>query len=109
MDINHLTFAKAIADEKRQVIMMHLCCVWLSVSEIVDLLDGKINQPTVSHHLKILEEANLVLMRKEGKHRYYTLNQDHLTFCCGALMQTFAPNYAAKIVPIDSISTDAAR
>ncbi|MCA9912162.1 MAG: winged helix-turn-helix transcriptional regulator, partial [Anaerolineae bacterium] len=59
-----VTFAKALADETRQEIMNHLCCVWLSVSDIVDKLaesDHPVNQPTVSHHLKKLEEAKLVL------------------------------------------------
>lgn len=103
MDIDTLTFAKALADDTRQEIMSHLCCVWLSVSEVVDKLDGKAKQPTVSHHLKILEEANLVSVRKEGKHRYYTLNQEQLTVCCGSLVRNFAPDYTAKLVTVDKI------
>lgn len=103
MDIDTLTFAKALADDTRQEIMSHLCCVWLSVSEVVDKLDGKAKQPTVSHHLKILEEANLVSVRKEGKHRYYTLNQEQLTVCCGSLVRSFAPDYTANLVSVDKI------
>jgi ArsR family transcriptional regulator, arsenate/arsenite/antimonite-responsive transcriptional repressor len=60
-------FAKAIADDTRQDIMKCLCCVWLSVNDIVDAVDGKVNQPTVSHHLKILSDANLVEIRQEGR------------------------------------------
>jgi len=44
MSTDPVTFAKAIADETRQEIMGHLCCVWLSVNDVVDKLDGK-NQP----------------------------------------------------------------
>ena len=98
-----VTFAKALADDTRQEIMSHLCCVWLSVSDVVDKLDGKVNQPTVSHHLKKLEDAKLVLVRKEGKHRYYTLNQEQLTVCCGSLVRNFAPDYTAKLVTVDKI------
>ena len=87
-------FAKALADETRQEIMKHLCCVWLSVNDVVDKLDGKINQPTVSHHLKKLEEANLVRVRQEGRQRFYTLNQEQLTVCCGTLVRVFAPDFA---------------
>ncbi len=94
MNNDAMMFAKAIADETRQEIMGHLCCVWLSVNDVVDKLDGKVNQPTVSHHLKKLEEANLVLVRQEGRNRFYTLNQEQVTLCCGNLVQTFAPNYA---------------
>jgi DNA-binding transcriptional ArsR family regulator len=103
MDTNQLLFAKAIADETRQDMMTHLCCVWLSVNDLVDKLEHKVNQPTVSHHLKKLEEANLVLVRQEGRQRFYTLNQEHLTVCCGALVRSFAPDYAEKVIPVDAI------
>ena len=102
-EIDTLAFAKAIADETRQEIMQHLCCVWCNVTELVEKMDGKVNQPTVSHHLKKLEEVNLVLVRQEGKHRYYTLNERHMTVCCGVLMSTFAPSYQANIVCVEDI------
>jgi len=88
-------FAKALADDTRQTIMRHLCCRWLSVNEIVDLLGGIVNQPTVSHHLKKLEEVNLVRVRQEGRQRFYTLNQEQVTACCGILVQNFAPDFSA--------------
>lgn len=103
MDNNQLLFAKAIADETRQEIMTHLCCVWLNVNDLVEKLGGKVNQPTVSHHLKKLEEAKLVLIRQEGKYRYYTLNQEQVTVCCGMLVSSFAPDFAGKVVSLDSI------
>ncbi len=103
MEIDPVLFAKAIADDTRQEIMKRLCCVWLSVNQVVETLDGKVNQPTVSHHLKKLEEANLVLVRQEGRQRFYTLNQQYLTLCCGQLVQSFAPDYAANVVSVDSI------
>lgn len=98
-----IQFAKAIADETRQEIMKHLCCVWLSVNDVVDKLGGRVKQPTVSHHLKLLEEANLVQVREEGRQRFYTLNQAHLTVCCGMLMRNFAPDYVEKVVRVDEI------
>ena len=99
-----LIFAKALADQTRQEIMTHLCCEWLSVNEVVEKLEGKqVYQPTVSHHLKKLEEAGLVLVREEGRQRFYTLNQEQLTVCCGVLVKSFAPNYANSTVPISSI------
>jgi ArsR family transcriptional regulator len=105
MDTNQVLFAKALADETRQEIMSHLCCVWLSVNDLVDKLEGKVNQPTVSHHLKKLEEASLVFVREEGRYRYYTLNQEQLTVCCGLLIRNFAPNYAEKVIALDEIPT----
>ena len=103
MDNEQVIFAKAIADETRQEIMTHLCCVWLSVNDVVDKLDGKVNQPTVSHHLKKLEEAGLVFVRQEGRNRFYTLNQERMTVCCGMLVRSFAPDYMANLVTVAQI------
>ena len=96
MSIDPVLFAKALADDTRQDIMQHLCCEWLSVNEVVEKLDGKVNQPTVSHHLKKLEEANLVSVRQDGRQRFYTLNQEQMTVCCGVLMRSFAPDFATS-------------
>lgn len=43
-----------------------------SVSHIVARLG--ISQPTVSKHLKVLRDAELVSVREEGQHRYYSLS-----------------------------------
>lgn len=89
MKFNPVLFAKAISDETRQKIMNICCCESLSVNEIVDKLS--VSQPTVSHHLAILREADLVTVREEGKQTFYTLNQERVAFCCGQLMARFAP------------------
>ena len=89
MKLNPVIFAKAIADETRQKIMSACCCNWLSVNEIVEKMN--VSQPTVSHHLAILREADLVNVREEGKQTFYELNQEHLAVCCGQLMIKFAP------------------
>ncbi|WP_430592145.1 ArsR/SmtB family transcription factor [Humidisolicoccus flavus] len=43
-----------------------------SVSEIVDALG--VAQPTISKHLAKLREVELVEVREEGQHRFYSLN-----------------------------------
>ncbi|WP_121057597.1 ArsR/SmtB family transcription factor [Microbacterium telephonicum] len=43
-----------------------------SVSQIVSELG--ISQPTVSKHLKVLRDAELVSVREEGQHRYYSVS-----------------------------------
>ncbi|MGB4777031.1 ArsR/SmtB family transcription factor [Microbacterium sp.] len=42
-----------------------------SVSHIVSELG--VSQPTVSKHLKVLRDAELVTVREEGQHRFYSL------------------------------------
>jgi DNA-binding transcriptional ArsR family regulator len=66
-----------------------VCCNSLSVNEIVEQLD--VSQPTVSHHLAILREADLVHVREEGKQTFYSLNQENIAVCCGQIMLKFAP------------------
>lgn len=39
----------------------------------------KITQPTLSHHMKILSECELVISRKDGKKVFYALNCERLT------------------------------
>lgn len=48
----------------------------ISVSEIVARLE--LSQPTVSKHLKVLREAELVTVREEGQHRFYALEPEPL-------------------------------
>lgn len=105
--VDPVLFAKALADETRQEIMKRLCCCWLNVNDLVEQMEGRVNQPTVSHHLKKLEEAGLVEVRQEGRYRFYTLNQERLTVCCGALVTTFAPEFQATMTPI-ALMDDAA-
>ncbi len=88
-----VAFAKVLADPTRQQIMQTCCCQWKNVNEIVKVV--KVSQPTVSHHLALLREAELVQVREEGKNTYYTLNQEKVAMCCGQLISTFAPESKA--------------
>lgn len=63
----------AISDPTRRKILEHLSTSNnLTASDIYK----KFNQspPSISQHLKILREANLVLMKKSSQHRIYYLN-----------------------------------
>ena len=95
-------FAKAISDDTRQKIMSECCCCELSVNEIVEKME--VSQPTVSHHLAILRDANLVTIREEGKQTFYTLNQDRVAYCCGQLMIKFAPEEKTTQVLLKTMS-----
>ncbi|WP_375324104.1 ArsR/SmtB family transcription factor [Flagellimonas sp. GZD32] len=62
-DVNRLKIVKAVqASESR-----------LECSAIVNLLD--LSQPSISHHIKKLVEADLLEPKKEGRFYYYTLNK----------------------------------
>ncbi len=48
----------------------------ISVGEIVEKLG--LSQPTVSKHLKVLRDHDLVTVREDGQHRYYSLDTSPL-------------------------------
>ena len=95
MDLQNVRFAKAISDETRQRIMDELCCDWLSVNDVVERL-GDVSQPTVSHHLKILDDAGLLHRKREGQVMMSSLNQERMAECCGDLVVTFDPDLKEK-------------
>ncbi|NOZ03967.1 MAG: winged helix-turn-helix transcriptional regulator [FCB group bacterium] len=85
-DINK--FFKAISDPNRVKIMELLKDGELNVSEICKHFDMK--QPSISHHLNILKNAEIVKDRKVGKEVYYYLNKICITNCCGTFQNRFA-------------------
>lgn len=84
---------KALADETRLKILEALkqcnCCSCaeipsdepgMCVCDVVGVV--KLSQPTVSHHLAILERAGLVQSRKIGRWVYYRRNEPFIEQLC---------------------------
>ena len=63
---------KALSDPTRREILNLLKRADLSAGEIADRFD--ITAATISHHLSVLKQADLILDRREGKYIYYQLN-----------------------------------
>jgi len=61
-----------IAEATRRDILVSLREGDKAVGELVQELEA--SQPTISKHLKVLREADLVSMRAQGQKRYYALN-----------------------------------
>ena len=61
-----------IAEATRRDILVSLRSGDKAVGELVQELEA--SQPTISKHLKVLREADLVSMRAQGQKRYYALN-----------------------------------
>jgi ArsR family transcriptional regulator len=65
---------KALADPTRFRMVQEIAQAGeLSCSEVTDCFN--LSQPTISHHLKILFEAGLLVQRAEGKHHYTSVNR----------------------------------
>ena len=65
---------KALADTTRQEILEMLEEQEMNVTEICSAFE-KMAQPTISHHLHILKNCDLVDTRREGKMIYYCVNK----------------------------------
>lgn len=94
-----------IAEATRRDILVSLRSGDKAVGELVEELAA--SQPTISKHLKVLREADLVSMRAQGQKRYYALNPKPLagiaswleTFDVGAAATAVVPAGAAKARP----------
>jgi DNA-binding transcriptional ArsR family regulator len=65
-----------LVDPTRREILERIAASPSSVSQLADRLP--VSQPAVSQHLKVLREADLVSVRKEGRARVYSLKSDGL-------------------------------
>jgi len=65
---------KAIADPNRMKIIDILSCGEQCACDILPNLN--MTQPSLSHHMKVLEEAEIITVTKRGQWRYYQLKAD---------------------------------
>ena len=67
----------ALGDEHRQRILLTFeRGERLNVGQIVEV--SPLSRSAVSHHLKILRDAGVLLSQKEGKEVYFWINKDYL-------------------------------
>ena len=65
---------KALSDQNRLQIIYLLTNGEQCACELLEQM--KITQPTLSHHMKVLENCSLVISRRKGKWSHYSLNRD---------------------------------
>jgi len=70
------TVMVALADPTRRALFERLRSRPHTVGELARI--AKIQQPSVSQHLRVLREAQLVRDRREGTRRYYSASQEGL-------------------------------
>ena len=67
---------KALNDKTRREILELLKEKDLTAGEISDQFN--MSKPTISHHLDLLRQANLVISIKKGQYIYYSINSTEL-------------------------------
>lgn len=76
-----LKIFKAISDKHRQKILFFINeHKQINATEIVNKI--KLSQPTISHHLKILNDAGLIRVVKKGQNSAYSVNKQIIADCC---------------------------
>jgi DNA-binding transcriptional ArsR family regulator len=64
----------AVAEPRRREILALLVTQERPVGEIVAIL--RLDQPSVSKHLRVLRSTGLVRVRRNGRHKLYSTNAD---------------------------------
>ena len=68
---------RALADRKRIRMTRAIAAAGeLSCGQVHALFN--LSQPTISHHLKILADAGVIVVREAGQHRFISVNLDLL-------------------------------
>lgn len=94
---------KALADPQRLLILRELGCTnCCSCDEVPAESEGMcgcdiesvtgLSQPTVSHHIKLLEQAGLVKARKYGRWKLYQRADESVLRLAQELLNTLAPD-----------------
>ena len=73
---------KVMNDPTRLKIINALLLSEMCVCDIAALME--MTQPSISHHLKVMRQSELIKYRREGKVVYYSLDDEHI----GLLFQT---------------------
>lgn len=82
---NRARIFKAFCDANRLTILEMLQSGEKCACKLLE--DLKIGQPTLSHHMKILCDADIVTGRKEGKWTYYSFNPEGISHAKDILNQ----------------------
>ena len=77
-DAAFVKIAKALADPTRRLILRKLRAAGDLTCSCVCAL-ANLSQPTISHHIGILQDAGIIEVRKKGQFHILTVNERALT------------------------------
>lgn len=82
---HHARIFKAFGDANRLRILEILKSGEHCACKLLEILD--VSQSTLSHHMKLLTDAKIVNVRKEGKWSHYSLSSEGIQFVIDYLQQ----------------------
>ena len=93
----------AIADPTRREIINMLAHKSLNLNAIADHFDT--SRPTISQHVKFLEDCGLITINKQGRERYCEANFDQLTEVSGWVKEA-TKIWMNRLQSLDKFLTD---
>jgi DNA-binding transcriptional ArsR family regulator len=91
---------RALADPSRRQILDRLIASDASVNELAEGFST--SRPAVSRHLRVLREATLVVERREGRRRVYSLNPQPMSHA-DAWLGKYRAFWAARLQALKAI------
>lgn len=95
----HASFCKGLADPNRLYLLYTLYDAPCTVNELAEKLN--LQQPTVSRHLRILRERNMVIDTRQGQSVSYELADERIIQALDLLRAVMAEQFKRRI-PIAS-------
>jgi len=80
---------QALASTARRKILAYLSASDMTAGEIVERFD--MSAPSVSKHLRILQNAGLIAAEKKGQYIHYSLVRDNLANTLNGFVQEVCP------------------
>ena len=81
---------KALSDPNRVKILDILSCDTECACNLLDHFN--FTQPTLSHHIKVLRDANIVRTEKKGNWHHYSINQETVDDLMNYTQNIFSSN-----------------
>ena len=95
INILHAQVCSGLADPNRILILYELADGPHNVSDLSNTLE--IPQPTVSRHLKILRERNMVVSERDGQSVFYGLSDKRVIQALNLLRSMLADNLESQV------------
>ncbi len=100
VELLHSRVCQALADPKRILLLYLLSTGAKCVSELVDSL--RVPQSTVSRHLAVLRERDLVQTERQGTSIYYTLADHRIIDALDLMRQVLAAQVTSNADALQS-------
>lgn len=81
---------KSLADPNRMKIVDVLSCGSLCACDLLEYFD--FTQPTLSHHMKVLQKAGVVCVSKKGQWHHYSLREEFVVEFMESIQQLLVNN-----------------